>query len=107
MIEVTILKSSETYKGFKVLGHAGYSEYGSDIICASISALVINCVNSIDEFTDDDFSLEEDSSTGLIHLTFNNTPGPESKLLLDSLVLGVNAILEDNEQYIKLDFKEV
>ena len=47
MIEVTIFKSSGSYKSLNVNGHAGYSEYGSDIICASISALVINFINSM------------------------------------------------------------
>ena len=107
MIKVTIFKSSELYKGFKVTGHAGYDESGKDIVCAAVSALVINCINSIDELTDDDFSLEEDEVSGTIAVQFKKNITSESILLMDSLVLGLKAILEDNGQYIKLDFKEV
>ena len=35
----------KTYRGFSVSGHAGYENAGKDIICASVSALVINTVN--------------------------------------------------------------
>ncbi|MCI6715321.1 MAG: ribosomal-processing cysteine protease Prp, partial [Lachnospiraceae bacterium] len=29
------------YRGFTCEGHAGYADYGQDIVCASISVLVI------------------------------------------------------------------
>ena len=34
-------------------GHAGYAEEGQDIVCAAVSALIINTVNSLETFTDD------------------------------------------------------
>ena len=37
-------------------GHAGYAEPGQDIVCAAVSALVINTINAIEAFTEDDFA---------------------------------------------------
>ena len=107
MIEVTIFKNSEVYKGFKFSGHAGFSYEGDDVVCSAVSVLAINCINSIEQFTDDGFVVETDEKAGIIDFKFDDDVSSESNLLMDSLVLGLKAILEDNKQYIKLDFKEV
>ncbi len=43
-----------SYKGFSVSGHSGYSEAGSDIVCAAVSSAVMLTVNMcIDGFSVD------------------------------------------------------
>ena len=43
-----------SYKGFSVSGHSGYSEAGSDIVCAAVSSAVMLTVNiCIDDFNVD------------------------------------------------------
>ena len=39
----------------EVKGHAGYDEYGKDIVCAAVSVLTVNMANSVEKFTDDSF----------------------------------------------------
>ena len=47
MIDVTLFQNdSGDYVGFRMTGHAEYAEYGSDIVCAAVSVLVINTINS-------------------------------------------------------------
>ena len=46
---------------FKVSTHRTmqvYSAEGQDIVCAAVSALVINFVNSLDELTDDHYQID-------------------------------------------------
>ena len=33
--------------GFRVTGHAGYDEYGKDIVCSAVSSTVITTINAI------------------------------------------------------------
>ena len=41
MIQVNILRDrNEVVKGIDINGHAGYAEYGQDVICAAVSAPV-------------------------------------------------------------------
>ena len=48
MITVTFHKTKAgEYKDFLCSGHAGYDDYGKDIVCASVSVLVINTINSL------------------------------------------------------------
>ena len=52
MIQVTVFRNrNEKYIGFDCKGHAGYANYGEDVICAGVSALVINTVNAISRYT--------------------------------------------------------
>ena len=110
MINVTIFKdSSDEYRGFSVVGHAGYAESGSDIVCAAVSMLSTNAVNSIENLTGDDISYNVDEKTGLLSMSFcGKTISNESKLLVDSLILGLESIMESyGDTYIKISYKEV
>ena len=109
MTEVTFYQNSKNEcKGFRVSGHAGYGEQGEDIVCAAISALVINTVNSIEAFTEDDFTVDVDEQTADIQLLINGVPSREALLLLNSLILGLQRM--EDEQYtdfIDIIFEEV
>ena len=87
MINVQAKKENGHYKSFHINGHAMYAEAGSDIVCAAVSALVINTINSIEEFTDDLSAATE--------------------LLMDSLMLGLTNIVEAyGEEYLKVEMVE-
>ena len=110
MIKVTIYRTSRhEYTGFDMSGHAEYDEPGKDIVCAAVSALVINAVNSIEHFTDDESSCVSDEESGMISFRFCHIPSHDASLLLDSMILGLEEIEDNNEyeSYIDIIFKEV
>ena len=110
MIRVTIYKTARhEYVGFDLSGHAGYAESGQDIVCAAVSALVINAVNSLERFTDDETSCTANEETGDIELRFAGSPSHDAALLLDSMILGLEEIEDSSEykSYIDIIFKEV
>ena len=96
-------------QGFVFDGHAGYAEEGSDIVCAALSVLVINTLNSIEAFTEDDMEVAEDGETGAIRVDFPDGYGRDTELLLKALILGVKQISEneDYRSYVSLIFEEV
>ena len=108
MIRFTVWKSNDQYKGFESSGHAEFAEEGADIVCAAVSVLVINTVNSIDEFTTDDYEVEQAEDGGFLRLQFPDVPGERATLLMDSLVLGLKSIEADyGNEYITLITEEV
>ena len=109
MIKVTVLEDSDrVVRELKLTGHAGYGEEGQDIVCAAVSALVFSAYNSIETFTEDDFEGSADERSGDFQLRFSGEISPESKLLMNSLVLGLANIMESyGKQYIKIRFEEV
>ncbi len=103
MITIKIYGKNDCFCGFEISGHAGYSEHGKDIVCASVSVLAINTVNSIEQFTNDRFELKESpDGSGYLYFYINN-PSYESELLLNSFVIGVSAIYENyGKKYLKI-----
>lgn len=104
MINISIYKNAENLiTGFKLSGHADYSQYGSDIVCAAVSALVINTINSIENFTSDQFSLDQDENKGFIEFHVVSKISSNGNLLLSSLALGLHGVAEEyTDKYIKL-----
>lgn len=109
MIKFTVYQKEGSLVGFEASGHAMYSKEGSDIVCAAVSALTINCVNSIEQLTDESFTSDYDPESDTLSFMLNNSPGRDAALLLSALSLGIQSI-EDNEDfepYIDIIFKEV
>ena len=107
MIRAVFYSKNENYFGFKISGHADYGCCGKDVVCAGVSALVINTINSIDEFTDDCTCCEEFES-GLVKFKITGNVSSKSKLLLRSLRLGLCSIYEEyGDKYIQIFFREV
>ena len=102
MITIEIRKFGEEYLGFSSKGHAGYAQEGYDIICAAVSVLTVNTINSIKQFTKDPFKAE--AADGMVRWKFTETPiSKEASLLMDSLVLGLEQIQESyGKKYIKI-----
>ena len=92
-----------TYKGFTVEGHAGFAVSGKDVVCAAVSMLVINTINSIESFTADKFRVEDDEEKGIIDFEFiSDQISPDSALLLDSMVLGLNGVRKEYGKFIEI-----
>ena len=92
----------------KCLGHAGYAEEGEDIVCAGISALVINTVKQSRLIYERCLFTDSDEETGKISLSFSSPAGHDADLLMKSLVLGLQGIQNTyGNDYIILKFREV
>ncbi len=108
MTKITVRKTGTGYAGFTCIGHAGYAAAGSDIVCASVSVLVINAINSIDSFTNDQMNVVTNEDEGLIDVRFTGAVSEKTTLLLDSMVLGLQEVKEQyGRKYLKLQFEEV
>ena len=103
MIKISIYRNDESKViGFRSVGHAGYADRGEDIVCAAVSVLIINTVNSIEHFTSDTFDYKENEKKGQIDFKIISNLSNESSLLLNSLVLGLQGIMENyGQEYIK------
>lgn len=108
MTEISIIKSGDIYKGFSCIGHSGYANEGEDIVCAAISVLTINTINSIDELTKDKIIVSADEEDADLQMYFTDEPTNESVILMKSLELGLEAIANQyGEQYVKVVIQEV
>ena len=109
MTTITFHKTkSGEYTGFTCSGHAGFDAYGKDIVCASVSVLVINTINSLEEIVHEDIKVESDENSGYIACEFKAPLKESSKVLVASLELGISQIVKQyGENYCKLKYEEV
>ena len=105
MIRVKVEKSQGSYASFECTGHAGYAEEGEDIVCSAVSALVVTAMNSLEAFTDEAFSASD--RDGHVKAVFHEKNTPEGRLLMDSLLLGLDGISEEYPKYLKIQIREV
>ncbi|WP_313074384.1 ribosomal-processing cysteine protease Prp [Lacrimispora sp.] len=112
MISVTVfVDSKQHYTGIQMVGHAGLKDdpqEGQDLVCAAASALTINMSNSVEQFTEDSFEVDQEEESGTFQFRFTSDVSSQSQLLMNSLIFGLQDIEEEyGEPYIKISFKEV
>lgn len=107
MITVTVYQNEHMdYTGFVCRGHAGYAAAGADIVCAAVSVLVVNTVNSVEKFTKTRTIVHD--TDGEVSLRIDGESGTDAQLLLRSMVLGLQGVADAyGSRYMKLTFKEV
>ena len=95
MISVTIFRNKERQiYGFTVSSH------GKDLVCAAVSLLTLNTVNSIEALTDENIVYDYDPKGGFLKLelpdAIEGKCGSDAALLLESMVMGLYSV---NERY--------
>ena len=90
MIKISINKDEITVKG-----HSGYSEAGSDIVCASVSSILITTVNALLSIDEDCIIYEE--SDGYLNMKIKKHDEVIDKLINNM----INLLTELQNQYKK------
>lgn len=100
MIKVRISKNNNIIESIKCHGHAGYADYGKDIVCASFSTMIITTINAILEIDKNAISYTDNNDLEIINIKKDNI----TNSLLNNLV---NMIYELKDNYDKnINIKE-
>lgn len=92
MIKVKVLKENEEIKHILISGHSGYSDAGSDIVCAAVSSVVTTSVNAVLTFKET-IEVKDDGDTLEIHVQEHDTI---TNTLLENML---NLLKEIERQY--------
>lgn len=100
MINAKILRDADG----KIIGFT-VENHGESFVCASVSMLVINTVNSIERFTKDSFTCDYNETDGGF-LTFSLTnPAArtnDTDILLNAMHLGLTSAQEEHPDEIEI-----
>lgn len=94
---------------FEVTGHAESGAYGTDIVCAGVSALTIGTTNSLSVLGDFIPLVETNDEVegGYLYvelpLEINEKQLITAQILLESLLLSLKSIVEEYPEYVKLN----
>ena len=99
MINVKIVRSlSGKITGFTVENH------GESIVCAAVSMLVLNTVNSIEVLTKDNFTCDYNENGGFLTFSCDNPSAQTEgiRILLDAMYLGLTTAKEEYPKEIEI-----
>ena len=94
MITVHFFKEN---RGVRISGHSGYSEEGSDIVCASVSSAVYMVANTLTEIIKADADIKVDD--GFMEIKLIETT-KETDILFDGLKLHISQLSEQYPDYV-------
>lgn len=93
-----MIKVIKKNKVIEISGHAGYDEYGKDIVCASVSSVIMTTVNSIMNIDNSSISYMDDGDKIIIEKLNDND-------IVDKLLNTMILILKDLEEQYKENIK--
>ncbi len=115
MIEVKIYKSNEDHIiRYTVSGHSGYDIKGQDIVCAAVSVLAQNTLNSLVEICGIkeekiDYSIDENG--GYLDVSIPTQLDESIDIMVQTVLrtmeLGIQSIVENYPGYVTLKYGEV
>lgn len=92
---IKVIKKNEV---IEISGHANYDEFGKDIVCASVSSIVMTTVNSIFSIDDSSINYVDDGDKIIIKKLNDND-------IVDKLLNTMILILKDLEKQYKKNIK--
>ncbi len=115
MTKVVFYKQHGVFYGFHEIGHAGYGEFGTDIICSALSAMTMLIINTVETVWGADVDYKIDDETTDITVTVKEAlpkyaSSSEKQFAIAGLFEGyyyqLMDLLEDYSDYIDVDVKE-
>ena len=93
MIKIIIKENNNKIEEISIIGHAMYDDFGKDIVCSSVSSIVITTVNAIERIDKDSISYTE--------LPFNLKKEKDNEITNVLLINMIDLLKELQEQYPK------
>ena len=115
MTKVVFYKHNGVFYGFHEVGHAGYGEFGTDIICSALSAMTMLIINTIEVSWGVDVNFEIDDETTDITVTVKEAlpeyaSSDEKQFAVSGLIQGyfyqLMDMIEDYGDYIDVEEEE-
>jgi uncharacterized protein YsxB (DUF464 family) len=100
MIKVQITAKDNNIKKINIKGHAGYDDYGKDIVCSSVSSITITTINAILMFDKNYISYNEKKDNFEIVINENNDI---TNKLIQNMINMLTELSQDYPKNIKIE----
>src|SRR5574344_115083 len=110
MTNITFFKNKNNLIGFEVVGHTGYAEQGSDIVCSAISSMTQMTILGLDQVLRLKLNVKKDTKKGYLLCKVSKNASNEEILraqnLLTTLKLSLEDVQKDYKKYINMEVKD-
>lgn len=98
-IDLQFNKSDELLD-FRISGHSGYSDAGSDIVCAAVSAIAQTALLGLLEYGGESVQYEIEDGLLSVHVAQHNA---EAAVILKTMVLGLEQVAQHYKDFVVLN----
>lgn len=98
MIKVLIKKNKDQINSITIKGHAGYGVSGEDIVCASVSSIIITSLNAIIKIDEKSINYKQDEGFIEVDILIHTE-------VLDILIENMINLLKELEKDYKKNIK--
>ena len=95
MIKVNLIYNASTCCGLTVTGHANAAEYGNDLICAAVSAIITGGFNAFDDDDINEIALDE----GYAKVVINSK---RAEIILNTIIVQLKTMEDAYPKNIKI-----
>ncbi|MBE3518773.1 MAG: ribosomal-processing cysteine protease Prp [Firmicutes bacterium] len=92
MLTVELLRDGMSVTGFRVRGHAGWDEWGKDVVCAGVSAACHMALVGLADVLGEAVDLEKGNGYMMVRVPVHAAALPEVKAILRAFELEIQAI---------------
>jgi uncharacterized protein YsxB (DUF464 family) len=109
MITVTVTRENGNPVGFRVSGHANMGEYGEDLVCAAVSAIVQTAILGITEVChiSAGVSIDEGKTTCILSKDASADEIQSAGVVINTMIAGLRSIQQSYPRTLKFRNKEV
>ena len=100
MIKVSINKENNIVNNITIKGHANFDDYGKDIVCASVSSIVITSINAILRIDENSIDYQEEEGLVIIDIKKHTNV---IDILIDNMIDLLNQLENKYNKNIKIN----
>ena len=105
MIQAVFTVESKIITGYEISGHSDFSAQGSDIVCAAVSSAAYMTANTVTDVLG--LKCDITVNDGFMKLSLSNAEAQAAQVVLNGLLLHLNALCEEYPDFIDLKISEV
>ena len=98
-ISVNVSFIGKDVKSLTVSGHANYDEYGKDIVCAGVSAVVTGGINALETEIKNIEIINKENELGVKVINSNE----KIQIILNTILIQLETIEYSYKKYIKIE----
>lgn len=98
MINVLIKKDGKKVTCLEIKGHAHSDEYGKDLVCAGVSAIITGGLNNLHDLDNYEILFEE----GHVKLKVLEDISAHDEVVIETIITSLQTVEESNKKFVKI-----
>ena len=105
MIKIKIYYINNEFKSIEVKGHANAGQYGQDIVCSAVSAVIFGGLANINN--EENYKYEIDEEKGYFYIESNGKNSTHDKVVFETIITSVKKIQSEYPKNVHIDEQEM